>query len=73
MWIGNGKHRIEHTDISLWNLGVSPYSLCMRVRDFARVVVVDDPSEPQGSERTGTIPFMALDLLTEDYRRGRRR
>ncbi|KAI0728517.1 hypothetical protein C8Q72DRAFT_994638 [Fomitopsis betulina] len=67
LWLGNGKHRIEHTDTSFWNLGVAPYSLCVKVRDFDLARVVGEPSEPQGSERMGTIPFMALDLLTEDY------
>ncbi|KAH9914946.1 uncharacterized protein B0H18DRAFT_886495 [Fomitopsis serialis] len=72
LWIGNDRYRIEHTDISFWNLGVDLYSLCIRVRDFdlARVVVVGQPSIPQGSERTGTIPFMALDLLTDAYWKG---
>ncbi|KAH9934139.1 uncharacterized protein B0H18DRAFT_902748 [Fomitopsis serialis] len=72
LWIGNGKHRIEHTDLSFWNLGVCPFSLRVRVRDLdlARVVIVGQPSQPQGSERTGTIPFMALDLLDDAYWKG---
>ncbi|KAH9934131.1 uncharacterized protein B0H18DRAFT_1101692 [Fomitopsis serialis] len=70
--IGNGKHRIEHTDISVWNLAVDLCSLRIRVRDFdrGRAVVVGQPSRPQGSERTGTIPFMALDLLRDAYWNG---
>ncbi|KAH9934136.1 uncharacterized protein B0H18DRAFT_870057 [Fomitopsis serialis] len=74
LWIGNGKYRVEHTDVSFWNLGVCPFSLCIRLRDFdlARVVVAGQPSKPQGSERTGTVPFMALDLLTEAYWNGQR-
>ncbi|KAH9934130.1 uncharacterized protein B0H18DRAFT_545205 [Fomitopsis serialis] len=73
LWIGNDKHRIEHTDLSFWNLGVCPLSLRIRLRDFdlARLVIVSQPSKPQGSERTGTVPFMALDLLTEAYWNGR--
>lgn len=44
----------------------------MRLRhfDLARVVVVGQSSKPQGPERTDTIPFMALDLLTDAYWRG---
>ncbi|KZT73738.1 hypothetical protein DAEQUDRAFT_721192 [Daedalea quercina L-15889] len=71
LWEGNGE--VEHTDISLANLGVDPDTLEMKLRDFdlARLVRVRDSTGPQGTERTGTTPFMAIELLEKDYWTGK--
>ncbi|KAF8881291.1 hypothetical protein CPB84DRAFT_1687299, partial [Gymnopilus junonius] len=60
------KHFIEYGDPSLSNL--------MYDEEFKHGVLTDfDLSLPQweprvvGTDRTGTIPFIALDLLTADY------
>ena len=60
------KGGIEHNNISVSNL--------MYDKDKNRVGVINDfdlahvrgKERPSGIERTGTMPFMALDLLTED-------
>lgn len=68
LWTGNGKRRVEHTDISFGNFGVDPKTLDIKLRgfDLARVVGAGAPGGTQSRERMGTIPFMALDLLTSD-------
>jgi len=39
------------------------------LNDYDLSSLADDPG-PRGNERTGTVPFMALDLLTEEGQRG---
>jgi hypothetical protein len=39
------------------------------LNDYDLSSLVDKPG-PRGNERTGTVPFMALDLLTEEGQRG---
>ncbi|KAI0734064.1 hypothetical protein C8Q72DRAFT_771510 [Fomitopsis betulina] len=72
LWKGNGNRKVEHTDISDGNYGVDPKTLEIKLRDFdlARVIDSCEASLPQGTERTGTIPYMALDLLTREYWEG---
>ncbi|KAG2075856.1 hypothetical protein BDR04DRAFT_1068788 [Suillus decipiens] len=69
--------------LTLWKKGVyhrdvSPGNLMWYWKDGKRIGVLndydlsslaDDPG-PRGNERTGTVPFMALDLLTEEGQRG---
>ncbi|KAG2149124.1 uncharacterized protein EDB93DRAFT_362196 [Suillus bovinus] len=69
--------------VTLWKEGVhhrdvSPGNLMWYWKDGQRIGVLndydlsslaDDPG-PRGNERTGTVPFMALDLLTEEGQRG---
>ncbi|KAG2087331.1 hypothetical protein BD769DRAFT_1617619 [Suillus cothurnatus] len=69
--------------LTLWKEGVyhrdvSPGNLMWYWKDGKRIGVLndydlsslaDDPG-PRGNERTGTVPFMALDLLTEEGQRG---
>ncbi|KAG1826526.1 hypothetical protein EV424DRAFT_1509695 [Suillus variegatus] len=70
--------------LTLWKEGVyhrdvSPGNLMWYWRDGKRMGVLndydlsslaDDPG-PRGNERTGTVPFMALDLLTKDGQQGK--
>ncbi|KAG1895329.1 uncharacterized protein F5891DRAFT_984273 [Suillus fuscotomentosus] len=69
--------------VTLWKEGVyhrdvSPGNLMWYWRGDKRIGVLndydlsslaDDPG-PRGNERTGTVPFMALDLLTKEGQRG---
>ncbi|KZT63360.1 hypothetical protein DAEQUDRAFT_646521, partial [Daedalea quercina L-15889] len=73
LWIGNDEHRVEHTDISIANFGVDPLTLTLKLRDFdlARLVRLRMPNGPPDTERTGTTPFMALDLLNSRYWEGK--
>ncbi|KAG1826528.1 hypothetical protein EV424DRAFT_1599821 [Suillus variegatus] len=65
--------------LTLWKEGVhhrdvSPGNLMWYWKDDKRIGVLNDydlssladDSGPRGNERTGTVPFMALDLLTEE-------
>ncbi|KAG2096083.1 uncharacterized protein F5147DRAFT_393285 [Suillus discolor] len=70
--------------LTLWKEGVyhrdvSPGNLMWYWKDGKRIGVLndydlsslaDDPG-PRGNERTGTVPFMALDLLTKDGQQGK--
>ncbi|KAG2745711.1 hypothetical protein P692DRAFT_20740747, partial [Suillus brevipes Sb2] len=69
--------------ITLWKEGVyhrdvSPPNLMWYWKDGKRIGVLNDydlssladEPGPRGNERTGTVPFMALDLLTEKGQRG---
>ncbi|KZT65503.1 hypothetical protein DAEQUDRAFT_520705 [Daedalea quercina L-15889] len=72
LWKGNDKYRVEHTDISAANFGVDPLTLNVKIRDFdlARLVRVNEPNGPRSTERTGTTPFMAIELLKKGYWEG---
>ena len=63
------KHGIEHGDPSLWNVMYNPVKKCGVVADFDLSILAWLQRVP-GSDRTGTIPFMALDLLTDGYWKG---
>ncbi|KAG1893873.1 uncharacterized protein F5891DRAFT_1256963 [Suillus fuscotomentosus] len=69
--------------LTLWKEGVhhrdvSPGNLMWYWRDDKRIGVLNDYDlssladdlGPRGNERTGTVPFMALDLLTKEGQRG---
>ncbi|KAG2340740.1 hypothetical protein BDR05DRAFT_966616 [Suillus weaverae] len=70
--------------LTLWKEGVyhrdvSPGNLMWYWKDGKRMGVLNDydlsslanVQGPQGNERTGTVPFMARELLTEDGQRGK--
>ncbi|KZT00871.1 uncharacterized protein LAESUDRAFT_731800 [Laetiporus sulphureus 93-53] len=61
----------EHTDISIDNLLYDPVTRkgVLNVFDLARVRL-DSKNQVTGRERTGTIPFMAMDLLSSEYFHG---
>ncbi|KZT08872.1 uncharacterized protein LAESUDRAFT_811005 [Laetiporus sulphureus 93-53] len=61
----------EHTDISIDHLLYDPITRkgVLNVFDLARIRL-DDNNQATGQERTGTIPFMAMDLLSREYFRG---
>ncbi|EIN07688.1 hypothetical protein PUNSTDRAFT_135209 [Punctularia strigosozonata HHB-11173 SS5] len=67
------SHTIEHGDTSLNNLTVDPHTLGGVLPDFdlPRISDKNEESVPQGTGRTGTVPFMALDLLCEEYWEGK--
>ncbi|EIN07691.1 hypothetical protein PUNSTDRAFT_53086 [Punctularia strigosozonata HHB-11173 SS5] len=73
LWQGDSSHAIEHGDISLNNLAVDPDTLGGVLRDFdlSRIRDKNEESAPQGTERTGTVPFMALELLCDEYWEGK--
>ncbi|EPT00435.1 hypothetical protein FOMPIDRAFT_88391 [Fomitopsis schrenkii] len=66
------QHRLQRRQLSVGSLGVEPVPLDIKLRDFdlARVAGTGAPGGPQGTERTGNIAFMALDLLTSEYWEG---
>ncbi|KAL6300680.1 hypothetical protein BKA93DRAFT_711458, partial [Sparassis latifolia] len=66
-------HGVEHGDISLSNLMYDPDTQCGMLNDFDLTVIHEGPGErmPAGKMRTGTVPFMALDLLTLGYYGGK--
>ncbi|KAG1903595.1 uncharacterized protein F5891DRAFT_1210137 [Suillus fuscotomentosus] len=70
--------------LTLWKEGVyhrdvSPGNLMWYWKDKKRIGVLNDydisslanDQGPRGNERTGTVPFMARELLTEDGQRGK--
>ncbi|KAG1799135.1 uncharacterized protein BJ212DRAFT_1305588, partial [Suillus subaureus] len=70
--------------LTLWKEGVyhrdvSPGNLMWYWKDGKRIGVLNDydlsslanVQGPQGNERTGTVPFMARELLTEEGQRGK--
>jgi len=57
---------IHYCDISVDNFMWSKKTGKGVLNDFDLASVQEDRTSPTGAERTGTIPFMALDLLTDD-------
>jgi hypothetical protein len=67
LWIGG----IEHGDVSVNNLMYDKLNGdCGVLNDFDLAHWTAKP-RPSGSERTGTMPFMALDLLNKDAWEGK--
>ncbi|KAL6300674.1 hypothetical protein BKA93DRAFT_711129, partial [Sparassis latifolia] len=67
-------HGVEHGDISLHNLMYDPDTQRSVLNDFDLAVVregSEEEREPAGKMRTGTVPFMALDLLMPGYYGGK--
>ncbi|KAF8808810.1 hypothetical protein BYT27DRAFT_7061442, partial [Phlegmacium glaucopus] len=63
------KHHVEHGDPSLGNMMYDPDLKCGVLTDFDLSIFQWEPSVI-GTDPTGTIPFMAIDLLTEAYWQG---
>ena len=63
------KNRIEHGDPSLGNLMYNPVNKCGVLTDFD-LSILQWESRTFGVARTGTIPFMAIDLLSDKYWKG---
>ena len=59
------KGGVEHNDISVKNLMYDRLSDRGVLNDYD-LAHLDGETRPTDTERTGTIPFMALDLLTEE-------
>jgi hypothetical protein len=65
---------IAHGDVSLWNLmvqtssdGITPDFAVLDDFDLAAIMEPGEESPSKvGFERTGTMPFMAVDLLLQD-------
>ncbi|CAA7264594.1 unnamed protein product [Cyclocybe aegerita] len=60
----------EHSDPSLWNMMYNRVQKCGVLTDFD-LALPPGLSSPSGFERTGTVPFMALELLTAQYWEGK--
>ena len=60
------KHGIEHSDPSLWNVMCHPIRKCGVLTDFD-LSIIAWRTRVLGTDRTGTIPFMALELLRKAY------
>jgi hypothetical protein len=62
----------EHGDPSLSNLMVDPIMKCGVLNDWDLSCMNSEGNQGHaGGERTGTIPFMAIDLLYDDYWQGK--
>ncbi|KDR79227.1 hypothetical protein GALMADRAFT_25577, partial [Galerina marginata CBS 339.88] len=64
------KHHVEHGDPSLSNLMYDPDTQCGVLSDFDLSVLQWEP-RVTGTEKMGSVPFMALEILTEDYWEGK--
>ncbi|CAA7264470.1 unnamed protein product [Cyclocybe aegerita] len=60
------KHGVEHGDPSLYNIMYDPQTHHGVMTDFDLAIIQFLPRIP-GTDRTGTVPFMATDLLSEEY------
>lgn len=61
------RRGIQHTDPSLDNVMVDRSEKHSGVMNDWDLAFVDGLSKHDGSDRTGTVLFMALDLLTDEY------
>jgi len=59
-------HGIAHGDPSLWNLMYSAEHQCVVLGDYDLAILLGRP-RVQGTDRTGTVTFMAIDLLNKKY------
>ncbi|KAF9480256.1 hypothetical protein BDN70DRAFT_931918 [Pholiota conissans] len=64
------KHYVEHGDPSVSNLMYDPETNCGVLSDFDFSILQWEP-RVFGTDRTGTVPFMALALLKDDYWQGK--
>ncbi|KDR79225.1 hypothetical protein GALMADRAFT_1228876 [Galerina marginata CBS 339.88] len=64
------KNHVEHGDPSLSNLMYDPDTQSGVLSDFDLSILQWEP-RVVGTERTGTVPFMAIELLTKDYWEGK--
>ena len=64
------KINIQHGDPSLWNIMYNPHKSCGILVDYD-LAVIEGQSQPSGTGRTGTISFMAVDLLIDEYWEGK--
>ncbi len=60
------KNGVEHGDPSLWNMMYRPTQNCDVLNDFDLSVMAFLTCAP-GNHPTGTIPFMAMDILHDQY------
>ncbi|KJA28917.1 hypothetical protein HYPSUDRAFT_100472, partial [Hypholoma sublateritium FD-334 SS-4] len=63
------KHGVEHGDPSLSNVMYHPIRQCGVLMDFDLAAIQWLPLVP-GTDKTGTIPYMALNLLCQEYWNG---
>jgi hypothetical protein len=62
LWVGG----VEHSDISVKNLMYDKVNGDSGIlNDYDLAILEGRSDRPSGTDRTGTIPFMALDLLTD--------
>ncbi|KAF9480255.1 hypothetical protein BDN70DRAFT_833143 [Pholiota conissans] len=64
------KHYVEHGDPSVTNLMYDPETKCGVLSDFDLSILQWEP-RVFGTDRTGTVPFMANDLLEDGYWQGK--
>lgn len=62
------RNGIQHADPSLENCMYDPTTKCGILNDWDLAVRANAPHASTG--RTGTIPFMAIDLLSDEYWKG---
>jgi hypothetical protein len=67
LWLGG----VEHNDISENNLMYDKLNEDRGILNDFDLAHLDGKPRPSGTERTGTMPFMALDLLTKDAWNGK--
>jgi hypothetical protein len=61
LWVGG----VEHNDISVKNLMYDKHNEDRGILNDYDLAHLRGQPRPKGNERTGTMPFMALDLLTD--------
>ncbi|KAF8982466.1 hypothetical protein BDQ17DRAFT_1226447, partial [Cyathus striatus] len=59
------KNGFEHGDISIWNLMWDATNKCGTLNDWDLAYVRETEGKGPAKERTGTLPFMARELLEE--------
>ncbi|KAF9480228.1 hypothetical protein BDN70DRAFT_624435 [Pholiota conissans] len=64
------KRGVEHGDPSLSNLMYDPETRCGLLRDFDLPILQSEPRVFR-TDRTGTVPFIAIDLLEGGYWQGK--
>jgi Fungal protein kinase len=66
LWLGG----VEHNDISVNNLMYDKLNEDRGILNDYDLAHLNGRPRPSGTERTGTMPFMALDLLTDEAWKG---